>query len=63
MLQVLFISLLGLKARIMEFYFSNGTLVVRHTKMSDFTHGNDEAFKTLAQWYLGDAIGDTVNGV
>lgn len=47
----------------MEIYFSNGTLVVRHTKMFDFTHGNDGAFKTLAQWYLGDAIGDTVNGV
>ncbi|OJJ08234.1 hypothetical protein ASPVEDRAFT_47413 [Aspergillus versicolor CBS 583.65] len=60
---VLFISLLGLKARVMEFYFSNGTLVVRHTKMFDFTHGNDEAFKTLAQWYLGDAIGDTTAGI
>lgn len=47
----------------MEFYFSNRTLVVRHTKMFDFTHGNDEAFKTLAQWYLGDAIGDTTAGV
>ncbi|KAL4786894.1 hypothetical protein BJX76DRAFT_63937 [Aspergillus varians] len=60
---VMIISLMGLKARVIEFYFSNNSLVVRPTKMFDFTHANDAAFKTLAQMYLGKPIGDTVQGV
>ncbi|KAL4912051.1 hypothetical protein BDW62DRAFT_216632 [Aspergillus aurantiobrunneus] len=51
--QVMVISLVEMKARVIELYFSKGTLVVRPTKLYDFTHRNNAAFKTLAQWYLG----------
>ncbi|KAL2821900.1 hypothetical protein BJX63DRAFT_377394 [Aspergillus granulosus] len=57
---VMIISLMGMKARVIEVYQENDTLVVRPTEMIDFTHANDDGFKQLAQWYLGKAIGDTV---
>ncbi|EGE77889.2 hypothetical protein BDDG_00826 [Blastomyces dermatitidis ATCC 18188] len=57
---VLLISLMGFKARVLEVYFEDETLVVRPTKLYDFTHGNDAAFKTFTQWYHGKPIGDTV---
>ncbi|KAL2812610.1 hypothetical protein BJX63DRAFT_396154 [Aspergillus granulosus] len=57
---VMIISLMGMKARVIEVYQENGTLVVRPTEMIDFTHANDDGFKQLTQWYLGKAIGDTV---
>ncbi|KNG91726.1 hypothetical protein ANOM_000216 [Aspergillus nomiae NRRL 13137] len=57
---VLIISLMGLKARVIEAFFKDQRLVVRPTKMYDFTHGNDAAFKVFVQWYMGQPIGDTV---
>ncbi|KAF7122064.1 hypothetical protein CNMCM5793_000019 [Aspergillus hiratsukae] len=57
---VLIISLMGLKARVIEAYFDGQTLVMRPTKMYDFTHGNNAAFKIFAQWYMGAPVGDTV---
>ncbi|KAB8264339.1 hypothetical protein BDV32DRAFT_135271 [Aspergillus pseudonomiae] len=57
---VLIISLMGLKVRVIEAFFKDQKLVVRPTKMYDFTHGNDAAFKVFAQWYMGQPIGDTV---
>ncbi|KAK2812587.1 hypothetical protein FQN50_001231 [Emmonsiellopsis sp. PD_5] len=57
---VLIISLMGFKARVIEAYFKNQMLVVRPTKMYDFTHANPVAFKMFVQWYMGPAIGDTI---
>lgn len=60
MLQVLIFSLMGLQARVIEAFFHGENLVLRPTKMYDFSHGNSDAFKSLAQWYiLGEPIGDT----
>lgn len=53
-------SLMGLQARVIEAYFRDQTLVLRLTKMYDFTHGNTAAFKTFVQWYMGEPVGDTV---
>ncbi|PYH65242.1 uncharacterized protein BO88DRAFT_349124 [Aspergillus vadensis CBS 113365] len=57
---VLIFSLMGLQARVIEAFFQDQNLVLRPTKMYDFSHGNSDAFKSLAQWYiLGEPIGDT----
>ncbi|GKZ81077.1 hypothetical protein AnigIFM56816_005588 [Aspergillus niger] len=57
---VLIFSLMGLQARVIEAFFHGENLVLRPTKMYDFSHGNSDAFKSLAQWYiLGEPIGDT----
>lgn len=53
------ISLMGFKARVFEVYFQNETLVVRLTKLYDFTQSNSAAFKTCTQWYMGKLIDDT----
>lgn len=55
------ISLMGFRPRVIEAYFKDNRLVLRPTKLYDFTHGNDAAFKTFAQWYLGSPIGDTMD--
>ncbi|KAA8641642.1 hypothetical protein EYZ11_006838 [Aspergillus tanneri] len=57
---VLILSLMGLKARVIEAYFRDHTLILRPTKIYDFTHGNNAAFKTFVQWYMGQPIGNTV---
>ncbi|KAK2812563.1 hypothetical protein FQN50_001207 [Emmonsiellopsis sp. PD_5] len=59
MLQVLIISLMGFKARVIEAYFKDQTLILRPSEMLDFTHANNAGFKTFVQWYLGPPIGDT----
>lgn len=51
---------MGFTARVIEAYPQDGALVLRATKMYDFTHANDAAFAEFCQWYLGDAIGDTI---
>lgn len=51
---------MGLQARVIEAFFHGENLVLRPTKMYDFSHGNSDAFKSLAQWYiLGEPSGDT----
>ncbi|KAE8328515.1 hypothetical protein BDV39DRAFT_174102 [Aspergillus sergii] len=57
---VLIFSLMGLKVRVIEAFFQDQRLVLRPTKLYDFTHGNDAAFKVFAQWYMGKPIGDTI---
>ncbi|KAJ5587727.1 uncharacterized protein N7459_003492 [Penicillium hispanicum] len=61
MAPVLVISLMGVKCRAIEAHFDGKTLTVRPSAMYDFTHGNDAAFRTFAQWFLGKAIGDTLH--
>ncbi|PGH35029.1 hypothetical protein GX50_02163 [[Emmonsia] crescens] len=56
---VLIISLMGFKARVIEAYFKDQTLILRPSEMLDFTHANNAGFKTFVQWYLGPPIGDT----
>ncbi|PYI02944.1 hypothetical protein BO78DRAFT_432520 [Aspergillus sclerotiicarbonarius CBS 121057] len=56
---VLIFSLMGFKARVIEAFFRDGTLVLRPTKLYDFSHGNHNAFKIFAQWYIGKPIGIT----
>lgn len=58
MLQVLIISLMGLQARVIEAFFQCQSLVLHPTKMYDSSHGNPNAFKTFAQWYMGKPMGD-----
>jgi hypothetical protein len=43
----------------MESYFQDQTLVVRPTKMYDFSQANPAAFKTPVQWYMGKPTGNT----
>ncbi|PGH31921.1 hypothetical protein GX50_05304 [[Emmonsia] crescens] len=57
---VLIISLMGFKARVIEAYFEDQTLVMRPTNMYGFTHANPAAFKTFVQWYMGPPIEDTI---
>ncbi|KAL4947654.1 hypothetical protein BDW69DRAFT_189989 [Aspergillus filifer] len=61
---IIMISLMEFKVLVLEIYYSKSRscLVVRHSKVFDFTHGNNEAFNILAQWYLGKPTGDTVRG-
>lgn len=59
MLQVLIFSLMGVQARVIEAFFQGHKLVLRPTKMYDFSHGNHNAFETFAQWYIGKPIGIT----
>ena len=49
---------MGLQARVIEAFFQGQNLVLRPTKMYDFSHGNPDAFKTFAQWYMGKPMGD-----
>ncbi|RAK98796.1 uncharacterized protein BO80DRAFT_386874 [Aspergillus ibericus CBS 121593] len=56
---VFIISLMGFQARVMEAFFRDGKMVLRPTKLYDFSHGNHNAFKILAQWYIGKPIGIT----
>ncbi|KAF9890257.1 hypothetical protein FE257_006170 [Aspergillus nanangensis] len=56
---VLVISVQGLKTRVIEAYFDGQELVVRRSKLYDFTHGNNEAFKVFAEWYMGKPRGIT----
>lgn len=44
-----------------EAYFNGQSLVVRPTKMYDFSHGNNEASKTFVRWLLGRPIGNTTD--
>ena len=57
MLQVLIFPLMGLQARVIEAFFQDFKLVLRCTKIYDFSHGNHDAFKTFARWYMGKPIG------
>ncbi|KAB8217835.1 hypothetical protein BDV33DRAFT_205926 [Aspergillus novoparasiticus] len=57
---VLTYSLMGLKVQVIEAFFQDQRLVLRPTKLYDFTHGNDAAFKVFTQWYMGKPIRDTV---
>ncbi|OJI83289.1 hypothetical protein ASPTUDRAFT_124473 [Aspergillus tubingensis CBS 134.48] len=56
---VLVFSLMGLQARVIEAFFQGQELIIRPTKLYDFSHGNPSAFKTFTQWYMGRPIGDT----
>ena len=49
-------SLMGFQARLIETFFRDDKLVLRPTKLYDFSHGNDSAFQTLILWYMGKAI-------
>lgn len=60
MLQVFILSLMGFQPRVIEAFFQGQHLVLRPTKLYDFTHGNPNAFKTFAQWYMGKPIGNTM---
>ncbi|PWY83812.1 hypothetical protein BO94DRAFT_557654 [Aspergillus sclerotioniger CBS 115572] len=59
---VLMFSLMGFQARVIEAFFRDDKLVLRPTKLFDFTHGNDNAFKTLALWYMGNPLEITTQG-
>ncbi|KAH8424946.1 uncharacterized protein LDX57_002692 [Aspergillus melleus] len=59
---ILVISLNGSRARVLEAYFDGERLVVRRTRPYDFADGDMGTFKTLARWYLADAVGDTGQG-
>ncbi|GLA05233.1 hypothetical protein AnigIFM60653_005709 [Aspergillus niger] len=56
---VLLFSLNRRRPRVIEAYYDGEKLVMRHTKPYDFTTLDKADFKTLAQWLLGDPIGDT----
>ncbi|PWY75313.1 hypothetical protein BO94DRAFT_524214 [Aspergillus sclerotioniger CBS 115572] len=56
---VLLFSLNRRHPRVIEAYFDGHELVVCRTKAYDFTSMNAAGFKTLAQWWVGDAVGDT----
>ncbi|OJJ71235.1 hypothetical protein ASPBRDRAFT_66227 [Aspergillus brasiliensis CBS 101740] len=45
--------------RVIEAYYNGQKLVVRYTKSYDFTTLNMAGFKTFAQWFLGNPVGDT----
>ncbi|KAI2816291.1 hypothetical protein CBS115989_6930 [Aspergillus niger] len=56
---VLLFSLNRRRPRVIEAYYDGEKLVMRHTKPYDFTTLDKAEFKTFAQWFLGDPIGDT----
>ncbi|PYH95508.1 hypothetical protein BO71DRAFT_473945 [Aspergillus ellipticus CBS 707.79] len=56
---VLLLSLNRRHPRVIEAYFDGKELLIRHTKPYDFTVLNAAGFKTFAQWFLGNPIGDT----
>ncbi|RAK89620.1 hypothetical protein BO79DRAFT_172117 [Aspergillus costaricaensis CBS 115574] len=56
---VLLFSLNRQRPRVIEAYYDGQKLVLRHTKSYDFTNLDKAEFKTFAQWFLGDPIGDT----
>ncbi|KAJ5542600.1 hypothetical protein N7535_005022 [Penicillium sp. DV-2018c] len=56
---VLIFSLMGFQARVIEAFFKDDKLVLRLTKFYDFSHGNRNAFKTFALWWLGNPVGTT----
>ncbi|KAE8348072.1 hypothetical protein BDV28DRAFT_161671 [Aspergillus coremiiformis] len=56
---VLLFSLNRRHPRAIEAYFDGRELLIRHTKPYDFTFLNAAGFKTFAQWFLGNPIGDT----
>ena len=49
---------MGLQSRVIETFFEGPNLVLHTTKMYDFSHGNPNAFKEFAQWYMGKPMGD-----
>ncbi|RJE18337.1 hypothetical protein PHISCL_09326 [Aspergillus sclerotialis] len=53
---VLVFSLMGLQTRVIEAFFDTHQLVLRPIKLYDFSHGNRNAFKTFAEWYIGKPI-------
>ncbi|KAJ5972380.1 uncharacterized protein N7479_002298 [Penicillium vulpinum] len=60
---VLLISLMGKRARLLESYFDekSKSLVVRSSDLYEFSNQTSisKAFKTLAEYFLGDAVGNT----
>ncbi|KAE8151676.1 hypothetical protein BDV25DRAFT_128574 [Aspergillus avenaceus] len=56
---VLLFSLNRRHPRVIEAYFDGRELLVRRTKAYDFTYMNADGFKTFAQWFMGNPIGDT----
>ncbi|RDH30776.1 hypothetical protein BDQ94DRAFT_180803 [Aspergillus welwitschiae] len=56
---VLLFSLNRRHPRVIEAYFDGQELVIRRTEPYDFQFLNTVGFKTFAQWFLGNPIGDT----
>ncbi|RAK98448.1 uncharacterized protein BO80DRAFT_503946 [Aspergillus ibericus CBS 121593] len=56
---VLLFSMNRRHPRVLEAYFDGYELVIRHTKTYNFTFMNVAGFKTFAQWWVGNPVGDT----
>ncbi|KAI2862967.1 hypothetical protein CBS63078_5852 [Aspergillus niger] len=56
---VLLFSLNRRRPRVIEAYFDGQELVIRRTEPYDFQFLNTAGFKTFAQWFLSNPIGDT----
>ncbi|PYI00690.1 hypothetical protein BO78DRAFT_401893 [Aspergillus sclerotiicarbonarius CBS 121057] len=56
---VLLFSMNRRHPRVLEAYFDGRELVIRRTKAYDFTFMNAAGFKTFAQWWVGNPVGDT----
>lgn len=46
-------------ARVIEAYFDGRSLVMRPSRLYDLRERNEEALKTMGQWFFGDPIGKT----